>query len=237
MAKSISLFFGGIVLCFVMIKALGNTETQPVKDDSKLQAKIDQLSKSDKALRDQIASLKKSLKNQLSAPSKVVKSSAAAVDMTAVKKLIKDSVAAEVKTQMADTGKNQLADALGNVDEKKLVESVASNFQEIMAKRVKNSLLKDIDLTESQTAELDVIFTEYQTNMSGMREKIEERITEDTTRDERREIWREEMTKLRTESNEKVKNVMNDEAKYAQYEKNTQNAFGGWGGGRGRGGR
>ena len=152
--------------------------------------------------------------------------------MAAIEKLIDEKVAAQV----AETGTADIADALGNVDEKKLVESVASNFQEIMAKRVKNSLLKDIDLTDGQKEELDIIFTEYQENMGGMREKIEERITEETTRDERREIWREEMTKMREESNEKVKNVMNDEAKYEQYTKNTQNAFGGWGGGR-RGGR
>lgn len=238
MAKSTLLFFGGIVLCFVMIKALGNTEPIQNNSSSKLQAKIDQLISRDNVQQKKIEALEKAIKkakDQLSAPVKapVVEDGALpTIDITTIEKMIDEKVAAKV----AESSSENIAEKLGNMDTEKVIESVASNFQEIMAKRVKNSLLKDIELTEDQKKELDTIFAEHQESMGGIRDVIDERLSEDATREERREAWREELTKLREESNEKVRKVMNDETKYEQYQKNSQNSWGGWVGGR-RGGR
>jgi hypothetical protein len=229
MVKEIAIFFGGIVLCFTMIQVTATPdETSTVGNDNVKEM----LEAMDQKHKNEIKKLESRLSKKIETPvaSKTV-SSSAGLNEDQVKTLIAAAITEDrVKNPTAAADPEAIIEAIKENLNEETIKAVASNFGEIMAQRMKNRILKDIELTDGQSKELDVIWKDHQEGMRGIREIVEAQTTEDTSREERRELWRAEMTKLNETSDGKVKVVFNDDAKFEQYTKNKASS---WGGGRG----
>ena len=62
-------------------------------------------------------------------------------------------------------------------------------------------------------------------HMTASRElyqKVKDELPEDSTREQRRALRKEKQDALDLESNDKVKNILNDSAKFEQYTKNVE---------------
>jgi len=235
MVKGIALFIAGLVACFVAVKAAGVSDVS-APDMSGFEAQISQLQKKDKKRDKEIEQLKNELASlKLSKPEVNSSASVGSIDEAAVKDIVAELMEekkSENEEIIAAQVKESVKDFTANIDEN-TIKTVASNFRKIMGESYKNRLIQGIELDDGQKEQLDVIWTEHREAMGSMREKINARITDQTTDEERREIWREETTRLSESSNEKVRNVLNDDVKFEKYQENSKSMWGG----RSRGGR